>query len=71
MENEPVAIWVSVGALVSALLFQFVPDIDNELVTAIVNVIVLAGPIIAGAAYARSKVTPVVKLEARDENARA
>lgn len=72
IEKEPVTIWVSIGALVSALLFNFVPDIDNGLVSAIVDVVVLVGPIFAGIVYARSKVTPVAKVEAeRNENLRA
>ena len=63
VKDEPVVVWVSVGTIVSALLYQFVPDISNELVNAIVNSIVTLGPIVFGMIYARSKVKPLSKIE--------
>ena len=63
MSNEPVMVWGTLGTLVGALLMammqQFMPDIGNELMTAIVELVVFLVPILGGLWYARSKVTPV------------
>lgn len=59
MEREPVVIWTTVGALIGALLVRFVPDLGGDAINAIVDAVVVLGPVIAGAMYARGKVTPV------------
>ena len=66
VEREPVVIWTTVGALVSALLLRFVPDLGNDVVDAIVAAIVVLGPVIAGAVYARQKVTPTAAPKMED-----
>lgn len=66
VEREPVVIWTTIGALVSALLIRFVPDLGNEVIDAVVSAIVVLGPVIAGAAYARHKVTPVAAPKTED-----
>ncbi len=66
MQNEPVVIWTTIGALVGALLTRFVPDLGGELINQIVEAVVVVGPVIAGAAYARSKVTPVANPRTTD-----
>lgn len=59
MEREPVVLWTTVGALIGALLVRFVPDLGGDAINAIVDAVVVLGPVIAGAVYARGKVTPV------------
>ena len=58
MEREPVVIWTTLGALIGALLVRFVPDLGGEAINAVVDAVVVLGPVIAGALYARNKVTP-------------
>lgn len=62
VENEPVVIWTTLGALVGALLTRFVPDLGGDLINQIADFVVVAGPVIAGAYYARSKVRPISKM---------
>ena len=66
MEREPVVIWTTVGALIGALLVRFVPDLGSEAINAIVDAVVVLGPVIAGAVYARGKVTPLASPKTAD-----
>lgn len=70
MSNEPVMVWGTlstlVGALLMAMMQQFMPDIGNELMTAIVELVVFLVPILGGLYYARGKVTPVANPKAAD-----
>jgi 6,7-dimethyl-8-ribityllumazine synthase len=66
MEREPVVIWTTVGVLIGALLVRFVPDLGSEAINAVVDAVVVLGPVIAGAIYARGKVTPVASPKMND-----
>ena len=63
MSNEPVMVWGTLGTLIGALLMaamkQFLPDMGNEMMTSIVELVVFLVPILGGLWYARGKVTPV------------
>lgn len=58
VERNPVAIWGSISVLAGALLNQFAPTLSNELVTAVVEFLLTAGPTMAALVYMRLKVTP-------------
>lgn len=66
MEREPVVVWTTLGALIGALLVRFVPDLGSEAINAIVDAVVVLGPVIIGAAYARGKVTPLASPKTAD-----
>lgn len=66
VEREPVVIWATIGALVSALLLRFVPDLGGDTINAIVDAVIVLGPVVAGAVYARRKVTPVAAPKMQD-----
>ena len=69
MSNEPVAVWGTLGALLGALLAsllnQYAPTMGSELISALVELTVFLVPVLGGLWYARSKVTPVAKLESK------
>jgi len=70
VSQEPVMIWGTLGTLVGALLLalmkQFMPDIGNDLMMSIADLTVFVVPVLGGLWYARSKVEPVVKIEYRE-----
>lgn len=63
MQNEPVAIFGTLGALVGAVLsgvlYTYMPDMGGPLIDAIVALVVFIVPLLVGLWYARSKVTPL------------
>lgn len=63
LQREPVQASNSLTALIAALSILVKPwlNISNESQLAIVTVIAIVGPLLAGI-YSRSKVTPVAKL---------
>lgn len=61
--HEPVLIWGTIGTLVGAMLSQFTPSFGTELIDAIVQFVMIVGPVVAGLLIARSKVTPLSKTE--------
>ena len=60
--NEPVMIWGTLGTLIGALLMalmkQYLPDLGGDMMTSIVELVVFLVPILGGLWYARGKVTP-------------
>ena len=65
--SEPVIAWGTLGALIGALLAsllnQYAPSMGGDLINAIVELAVFLVPVLGGLWFARSKVTPVAKLE--------
>lgn len=57
VEAEPTMFWPVLGGLVGALLVQFIPALADQTVQAVVNFVVVGGPVLAGLIYARSKTT--------------
>ena len=58
-EHEPVMIWTTLGALIGAFLWRFMPDLGGDLINAVVDASVIIAPVLMGAWYARAQVTPV------------
>ena len=56
-DREPVMIWGTIGALISSILYQFIPDMGDDLISSIVDFIVVIGPILITLWIARGKVT--------------
>ena len=56
MKNEPVLIWPTVGLLVGALFREFLPDLGGNVVNLVVDLVIVAGPVLVGLFYARSQV---------------
>ena len=71
MSNEPVMIWGTLGTLIGALLAaamqQYAPQMGSELTNSIVELVVFLVPILGGLWYARSKVTPMAKLQSGND----
>lgn len=59
VEDNPSLVWPTLGALVGALLTQFVPDIEDALLNAVVNAVVIIGPVLVGAVATWRQVTPL------------
>ena len=59
MSKEPVAIWPTLGLVVGLFLQGIIPDMGDELITAIADLVTVGAPVVIGIFVARSKVTPV------------
>ena len=59
MSKEPVAIWPTLGLVVGLFLQGIIPDMGDELITAIADLVTVGAPVLVGVWVARSKVTPV------------
>lgn len=59
IQRNPVAIWGTIGILVGAILREFIPDLSNDLIEAVVQFVVTVGPGFVALLYARQQVTPV------------
>lgn len=63
MSNEPVVFWGTLGTLIGALLLalmqQYMPDVGGELTNSIVDLAVFIVPVLGGLYMARARVTPI------------
>lgn len=58
MKNEPVVFWGSVGVLSGMVLRHFIPNVSDEFIQVLIDVVSVGGPALIGLIYARSQVTP-------------
>lgn len=59
MSREPVMFWGSLGMLVGLILRYFIPEVSDQFINLLIDVLSVAGPTLMGLVYARSKVSPV------------